>query len=57
MKKKLRKARPQPPRWYWLDSDNCWSCSNRNNCSGCKILKKVAAEQKEKQQRKNKYGE
>ena len=38
-KKKLRKQRPQPPRYFWLDTDNCWDCPNRNGCSGCKKLK------------------
>ena len=39
MKVKYRKARPQPPRYYWWDSDNCWDCNNRNNCGNCKRLK------------------
>ena len=40
-KNKKRKPRPQPPHWYWLDSDNCWQCKNRNGCGGCKFLKGV----------------
>ena len=40
-KHKKRKARPQPPHWYWLDSDNCWQCENRSGCSGCNFLKGV----------------
>ena len=39
MKQKIRKKRPQPPRWWGYDSDNCWWCKNRNGCGGCKILK------------------
>ena len=36
---KRRKPRPEPPRYYWLDTDNCYCCKNRNGCSGCKFLK------------------
>ena len=39
MKNKMRKPHPQPPKYYWLDSDNCWDCKNRNNCGNCKRLK------------------
>ena len=39
MSKKYRKARPQPPRYYWWDTDCCWDCKDRNNCNGCKRLK------------------
>ena len=31
MGKARRKMRPQPPRWWTLDNDNCWFCKNRNN--------------------------
>lgn len=48
MKNKYRKARPQPPWWYWPDSDGCYACKNRNNCNGCKRLKRVNVEQKKK---------
>ena len=51
MKIKYRKQRPSPPKWYWLESDNCWFCKNRSACGGCKILKRVVHEQKER--RKN----
>lgn len=34
-----RKPRPQPPKWYWLDSDNCYFCKKRNNCNSCRVLK------------------
>lgn len=31
---------PQMPRWYWLDTDGCWFCKNRNACSNCSIVKR-----------------
>lgn len=37
--KAKRKHRPSPPRWWFLETDNCWFCKNRNNCNGCKLLK------------------
>ena len=37
---KKRKPRPQPPKYYWWDTDNCYFCKNRNGCSGCRILVK-----------------
>ena len=40
---KYRKARPQPPRYYWWDTDCCWACKDRNNCNGCKRLKQYIA--------------
>ena len=48
MGKKMRKMRPQPPRYFGLDTDNCWKCKNRNGCSGCKFLKRYIAEHKKK---------
>ena len=45
---KHRKARPQPPRYYWLDTDNCWPCKNRDNCNGFKVLKKYITEKGKK---------
>ena len=39
MSKSKRKQRPQPPKYFWTDTDNCWFCKNRNNCGGCKVLK------------------
>ena len=53
MKKKKRKARPQPPKWVWWDLDSCWCCKHKNGCSGCKILKSYVADQKNKNRRKN----
>ena len=52
MGKAKRKKRPQPPRWWTLDNDNCWFCKNRNNCGNCKLLK----EQRAIERRKRKYG-
>lgn len=39
-----RKKRPEPPRHFWLDTDDCWFCKNRKGCNGCKILKRYNAE-------------
>ena len=39
-KQKKRKRRPQPPKWFDYDTDNCYKCKNRNNCGGCKFLKR-----------------
>ena len=57
MKQKFRKPKPSPPHWYWLDSDNCWDCNNRNNCGGkgCKKLKEIKAIENERRKRRNKY--
>lgn len=54
MKKKFRKPKPSPPHWYWWDSDNCWDCKNRNNCSGkgCKKLKEIKAKENERLRKK-----
>lgn len=46
MAKRWRKARPQPPRYFWFDADGCYACKNRNGCSGCKLLKRYIAEGK-----------
>ena len=54
MRKKIRKVRPQPPRHAWLDLDGCWFCKKKNACGGCKIMKKIVAEQKEKHERNSK---
>lgn len=38
--KRKRKKRPEPPRWFNLDTDNCWACKkNHGGCSGCHFLK------------------
>ena len=48
MSKKIRKMRPEPPKYYYYDTDNCWFCKNRNGCSGCKVLKQYIAEHKKR---------
>ena len=40
MKKKIRKKRPEPPWYFYFDTDNCYCCKNKNGCGGCKFLKK-----------------
>ena len=55
MKNKRRKQRPQPSRDFWLDTDCCWFCKNRNGCGGCKILKRYVYERKQKARRNYKY--
>ena len=55
MKNKRRKQRPQPPRDFWLDTDCCWFCKNRNGCGGCKVLKRYVYEYKQKARRNYKY--
>ena len=57
MGKAFHKPTPSPPYWYWYDSDCCWWCKYRNNqkgCTNCKVLKKLAAEQKRKQNKNKK---
>ena len=44
MGKALRKVRPQPPYYTWLDVDGCWFCKKVNACGGCKIMKNFVAE-------------
>ena len=48
MGKAKRKQRPQPPRWVWLDTDNCWFCKNKNNCNQCKLLKQFRRKREDK---------
>ena len=43
-----RKARPQPPRYVWFETDGCWFCKNRKGCSGCKVMKRYVAIEKAK---------
>lgn len=43
-KKKKRKFRPEPPKYFAIDTDNCWRCKHQCGCSGCKFLKKYAVE-------------
>lgn len=39
MGKAKRKPLPQPPHHWWLTTDGCWFCKNKNNCNSCKALK------------------
>ena len=55
MSKKIRKIRPNPPYWAWYELDGCWFCHKQNACGGCKVMKRLVAQQKEKQRNKNKY--
>ena len=48
MKNKRRKMRPQPPWYFYPDTDNCYCCKNRNGCGGCKFLKKYIATKQKK---------
>lgn len=58
MKKKYRiykrKMRPEPPRWFTLDTDNCWFCEHRKACNGCKLLKELEAYKNAQRKRKEK---
>lgn len=54
MGKAKRKPKPSMPRWFWLDTDGCWWCDNRNNCGSCKILKRANALIRKERERKNK---
>lgn len=51
MSKRIRKMHPQPPIWWLLDSDDCYFCKNKSNCGGCRILKKVKAQQDRKRRK------
>ena len=47
--KKIRKKRPEPPWYFYFDTDNCYCCKNKNGCGGCKFLKKyIHTKQKNK---------
>ena len=48
----MRKKRPQPPKYFYWDTDNCWFCSRKNACGGCRFLKKYIAEHKPKEKKK-----
>ena len=43
MGKAKRKMRPH----------NCWFCKNRNNCNGCKLLKRQRAKERKRRQKVN----
>lgn len=53
----LHKPTPSAPKWFFWDNDNCWFCKYRYNqkgCTGCKLLKRQAAEDRKKRDRKMK---
>lgn len=37
----MRKKRLEPPRYFYLDIDNCYRCKDKNGCSGCHFLEGV----------------
>lgn len=42
-----RKYRPEPPRYFLFDTDDCYKCRSnkrRKGCGGCKFLKKYVHE-------------
>ncbi len=43
-----RKPRPEPPKDFFWDTDNCWFCKNKKGCGGCKVLKRAVAERRRK---------
>ena len=48
-----RKKRPEPPRWFDLDTDNCYKCKkNHKGCSGCHFLKEYVKKTDKHQKRK-----
>ena len=54
-KQKFRKATPQPPHYYWLNSDGCWDCNcNRHGCRNCKRLKEQRDIERKSRKRKQK---
>ena len=42
MGKAKRKPRPEMPRYFWLETDNCWRCTHRSGCNGCGFLSSYA---------------
>lgn len=52
-KVKYRKQKPSMPYWWWLDSDGCWFCKNRNNCGRCKAAKTDIKEKRRKEKYRN----
>ena len=52
MKKKIRKKRPEPPWYFYFDTDNCYRCKNKNGCGGCKFLKRYIASKQHQKRKK-----
>lgn len=54
-KKIFRKPSPQPPNWFWWDTDNCWDCNcDHKGCRNCKRLKEMRKIERDKRERKEK---
>ena len=52
--KRKHKPKPEPPKWYFYDTDDCWDCKNRNGCGSCKRLKEFRRKWRDKKyQRRN----
>lgn len=51
--KKHRKLKPNPPP-YWAVIDACWCCDKKTKCGKCKFSKEAVAEQKNRQERREK---
>lgn len=47
------KPHPSMPYWYWLGTDGCWFCKNKNNCNNCGIIKKDIKEKARHRKYKN----
>ena len=46
-KKIFRKPSPQPPNWFWLETDGCWNCNcDHHGCNNCKRLKEIDVSEK-----------
>lgn len=54
MTAKKRKKKPSPPWYFYLDTDDCHRCKNKNNCGACKFLKRYI---RTKGKKRDKYGE
>lgn len=53
--KRKRKPKPEPPKWFFYDNDNCWFCSNRNNCGSCHLLKEFRSKFRDKKIKETLY--
>lgn len=54
MGKAMRKPRSAHLKWWFIENDGCWFCKNRNNCNGCKLLKRQKTNEVKKRDRKSK---
>lgn len=54
-KKIMRKPTPQPPKWYWWNSDGCWDCNRGHvGCHNCPRLKEIKSQELKKRKREDK---